>query len=92
MNFVKRSLVGGTKSGVIALGGVRALLLPALDPLAGPWASASLFSSPARLTEVVIRGLWLVARDPGAITKDGGLNVILPNRLADPLGMELLEL
>ena len=31
-------------------------------------------------------------RDPGAIAKDGDLNVILPNELADPLGIELLEL
>ena len=29
---------------------------------------------------------------PGAIAKDGSLNVILPNRLADLLGMELLKL
>ena len=28
----------------------------------------------------------------GAIAKDGSLNVILPNGLANPLGIELLEL
>ena len=33
-----------------------------------------------------------MAQDPGAIAKDGGLNVILSNRLVDLLGMELLEL
>ena len=34
-------------------------------------------------------------RDEGdldAIAEGGGLNMILPNGLADPLGMELLEL
>ena len=31
-------------------------------------------------------------QDPGAIAKNGGLNVILPNGLADLLGMELFRI
>ena len=92
MNFVKRSLVGRTRGRVIALGEVGASLLSALDPLARPWAPASSSSYPAGLIKVVTQGLRRVARDPGAITKDRSLNVILQDGLADLLGMELLEL
>ena len=92
MNFVKRSSVKGTRGGVIALGSVGATLLPGLNHLAGPWAPASSSSSPVGLTGVVTQELRRVIRDLGAIAKDGGLNIILPNGLADLLGMELLEL
>ena len=70
MNLMKRSLeVGGTKGGVKASGRVKALLLPALDPLAGPWALASLSSSPAGSTGVLTQRLRQVVQDPGAIAK-----------------------
>ena len=44
------------------------------------------------LAEELTRGLRWVVQDFGAIVKDGDLNVIFPNGLADPLGVELLEL
>ena len=73
MNLVKRSLeVGVTRGGLEASGGVEAsvgaLLLPALDPLAGVWLASS-SSSPARSTGVLTQGLRRVVRDLGAITK-----------------------
>ena len=74
MNLVKRSLeVGGTRGGVEASGGVgasvRALLLPALDLLAGPSAPPSLSSYLAGSTGVLTQGLRRVVRDPRAIAK-----------------------
>ena len=42
-------------------------------------------------TRVLTRELYWVVRDPGDIIIEG-LNVIFPNKLADPLGIELLEL
>ena len=90
MNLMKRSLkVGGTRGGVGALRGVGASLLSALYLL--PWAPAS-SSCSVGLTGGLMQGLRQVVQDPGAIAKDGGLNMILSNGLADPLGMELLEL
>ena len=90
MNFVKRSLEqGGTRSRVGASGGMGASSLPALDL---PSAPAGLFCSPAMSARRLTQGLRQVMQDPGTIAKGGGLNVILPNGLADPLGMELLEL
>ena len=74
---------GGTRDGVGAFAEVGASLLPVLDLL--PWAPASsscFVGSAERLT----RGLRRVVRDPGAIVKDGSLNVIFSNGLADPLG------
>ena len=92
MNFVKSSMVGGMRGRVIATGRVKASLLPGLNLLARPWALASSSSFLAESTGVVTQGLRQVAQDLEAIAKDGSLNVILPNGLADPLGMELLEL
>ena len=90
MNFVKRSLAGGgTRGGVEALGRVRASSLLTSDFFGAP---ASSSYSPGILVGGLTQGLHRVGRDPGAIAKDGGLNVILPNGLADSLGMELLEL
>ena len=42
--------------------------------------------------EGLTQRLHRVVQDPGAIAKDGDLNVIFPNRLANLLGMELLKL
>ena len=90
MNLVKRSLkVGGTRGEIGALGEIKASLLTALNlPL---WVLASL-SCFMGLTGGLTRELYWVVRGLGAIAKDGGLNVILPNGLADPLDIELLEL
>ena len=90
INFVKRSLAGGgTRGGVRALGGVRASLLPAS---VFPVAPASSSCSPGILARGLMQGLRRVVQDPGAIAKVKGLIVIIPNGLADPLDMELLEL
>ena len=91
MNFVKKSLMGGeTKGGVGASKEIRALLLLALDFLARPWVPVSLSYS-IELTKKLTQGLRWVVQDLEAIAIEG-LNVILSNGLADPLGMELLEL
>ena len=90
MNLVKRSLeLSGTRGGVKALGGVEASLLLAFNLLS--WAPAS-SSCSMESTRGLTRGLRRVVRDPGAIAKDRGLNVIFLNGLANPLNMELLEL
>ena len=90
MIFVKRfSAGGGTRGRVGALGQIGASLLPASDLLVMP---ASSSCSPRMLAGGLMQGLRRVVRNLGAIAKDGGLNVIFPNGLADPLGMELLEL
>ena len=60
---------GGTKGGVRASEGIGASLLPTLDPLAGPWAPASSFSSSAESTKVLIQGLRRIVRDLEAIAK-----------------------
>ena len=87
---MKRSSVGrGTRGGVETLERVGALLLLASDlPF---WAPVSSFCSVGSMRGLT-QGLRWVVQDAGAITKDEGLNVILSNGLADPLGMELLEL
>ena len=90
MNFVKRSLAGkGTRSGVGALEAVGALLLPVLDYSDAP---ASSSYSPGMSAAGLMQRFRRIVRDPGAIVKDGSLNVILSNGLANPLSMELLEL
>ena len=87
MNFVKRFLVGGgTKDRVEASRRVGALLLPVLD-LALASLSYFLGMSVGKLMQRLCR----VMQNPGTIAIKG-LNVIFLNRLADPLGMELLEL
>ena len=90
MNFMKRSLEGGEMRGRVgASRGVGTSLLPVLD--LPPWAPAS-SSCSMGLIERLTQGLRQVVGDSGAIAKDRDLNIILPNGLADPLGMELLEL
>ena len=90
MNFVKRSLEGGgTRGGMGALGGVGASLLPTSD-----FVPASLSCS-MRLTERLTQGLRRVVRDLGAIVKElksKEHDAIIPNGLADLLGIELLKL
>ena len=69
MNLVKRSLeVRGTRGRMEVSGGIGALLLPALDPLTGPWTPASSSSCPAGLTELLTQKLQQ-AQDPEAIAK-----------------------
>ena len=73
MNFVKKSLeIEGIRGGVEAFKGVgasvRALLLSALDLLAGPWVLGNSFSSPVGSTKVLMQGLR-EARDYRAIAK-----------------------
>ena len=58
---MKKSLQRRIRGGVVASGGVEALLLPALDPVAGPWTPASSFSSPAESTGMLTRELRRVA-------------------------------
>ena len=90
MNFVNRSSVGGRmKSRVGASERVKASLLPVSDVL-GALASSS--SSPGILVERLTQELCWMLRDLGVIAKDGSLNVIFLNGLADLLGIELLEL
>ena len=86
MNFVKRCLAGGKmKGGVKVSGGVGASLLPALDLM-----PTSLSCSPRMLIERLTWELSQVVQNPGAIAIKS-LNMILPNQLADPLDMKLLE-
>ena len=66
INFVKKSLVGGTRGRVGASRGVEALLLPASDLFAEPWRLASSFCSPMGLAKRLLQGLRQ-AQDPGAI-------------------------
>ena len=90
MNLVKRSSeVRRTRGRVGVLGGVGVSLLLTSDLL--PWAPTS-SSYSVGLTGGLTQLLRRVVQDPGTIAKDGGLNVILSNKLADLLGMELLEL
>ena len=78
------------RDGVGASGGVKTLLLLISDFPDGLWASASLSCSMELNGELTQELRWVV-QDSGAIAMRG-LNVILPNGLADPLGMELLKL
>ena len=99
MNFVNRfSAGGGTRGGIRASGKIGALvetlLFPVLDLLAGPWALVSSSCFPVRLGEGLTGGLRQ-AQNPGAIAtelKNKECNAILPNGLANLLGIELLEL
>ena len=73
MNLVKKSLVeGGTKSGVRASGGVRALVgassLSAFNPWTGPWPANS-FCSLVGSAERLMQKLHQV-RDPEAIVME----------------------
>ena len=87
MNFVKRSLEGGgIKSRVEVLGEVKALLLPALD-----LTSTSLSCSPGMLAGELTQRLRWVVQNLGAIVIKG-LNMILSNKLADPLDIELFRI
>ena len=66
MNFVKKSLVGGTRGEIGASRGVKALSLPTSDLPARPWRLASLSCSSVRLAKRLLQGLCR-AQDPGAI-------------------------
>ena len=76
----------GTRGGIRNSGGVRALLLLASDLV-----PASLSCFLGMSTRELMQGLRQAVQDPWAIAMKG-LNMILLNGLADPLGMELLEL
>ena len=84
MNFVKRSLEGGRIRSEVGVS-----LLPASDL---PNALANLSCSPEMSAGELTQRLHRMVQDPRAIVKDGDLNVILPNGLADLLGIELLKL
>ena len=56
MNFVKKSLVGGTRGEIRASGGVKALSLPASDLSAGLWGLASSFCSPVGSARGLLQG------------------------------------
>lgn len=95
MNFVKKSsLRERTKDGVGTTGGVkvliRALSLPILDYLAGPW-QASLFCFLIRLHERLTQGLR-GAKVFRAIAKDRSLIVTYPNWLTHLLYIKFLKL
>ena len=66
---------------------IEALFLPASD-----LAPTSLSCFPEMSAGGLMQELHWVVRDCGAIAKDRGLNVIFLNKLADPLGIELLKL
>ena len=67
--------------------GVKALLLPALD-----LAPASSSCFPGILAKRLTRGLCQVVQNSGVIAKNGGLNVIFLNGLANLLDMKFLKL
>lgn len=91
INWVKKSLVSREiKREMRALKEVRALLLRALNFPTRFWVLASFFSCLKRLTKRVMQGLCCIY-NPRAIIKDGDLNKIFSNGLADSLGMKLLE-
>ena len=74
INLMKRfSVEKRTRDGVGVSRGVgvsvRASLLLVLGLFARPWVPASLFSSPAGSTGVLIQGLWRVVQGSGAIAK-----------------------
>ena len=77
----------GMRGGVEASEGVEASLLPVSD-FTPPSSSCSL----GMLAEGLMQKLRQVVYNSGAIARDEGLNLILPNRLADLLGIKLLEL
>ena len=88
MNFVNRFLAGrGIKDGVGVSKKIGALSLPASD-----FAPASSSYFPEILAGKLIQGLCRVMWDFRAIVRDWDLNVILSNRLADPLDIKLLKL
>ena len=72
MNFVKRSLMGGIRDGIGALGGVGAservgaLLLPTSDLFVGPWGLACSSCSPIRSAGGLLQGFHQ-AQDSGGI-------------------------
>ena len=80
---------GETRGEVGALEGVEALLLLAIDLSGVP---ASLSCSLGLLVGGLTQRLYWVVQDSRAIAKDGGLNIIFLNGLADLLDMELLKL
>ena len=87
IDFVNRSLAGeGTRGGVGDSEGVGALLLLVLN-LAPASSSCFLEMLAGGLTQELCR----VVQDLRAIAKDGDLNVIFPNDLADPFSVELLK-
>ena len=76
INFVNRFLLEKrTRSGIRALEGVEALLLPVLDLPVGPWVPMSSSCSLVRLAKGLTQELCRMVQDPGAIVKDRGLNV-----------------
>ena len=79
----------GALGGVGALGGIGASLLSTSN-LSG--ARMSLSCSPGMLARRLTQRLRWMVQDLGAIAKDGSLNVIFPNGLADSLSMKLLKL
>ena len=88
MNFVNKFLARKkTRNRVEISKRIEALLLSVLD-----LTLASLSCSPGILAKKLMQELHQVVRDLRIIAKNGSLNVILPNRLADLLDMEFLEL
>ena len=78
---------GEIRDGVGVSRGVRVLSLLVLDLV-----PASLSCSLEILARELTQGFCQIMRNLGAIVKDRGLNKIFPSRLADFLGIELLEL
>ena len=92
MNFVHRYLAEeGMRDRVGTSEEIEASLLPVLDLLAEPLTPASSSCSVGLFGRLMQR-LRRVVQDSGVIVRDGVLIVILPNKLADPLDMQLLEL
>ena len=88
MNFVKKFLVrGGTRGKMGALEGIGDLLL-----LASDLAPANLSCSLEMLAGGLTKGSAGWCKILELFAKNGDLNVIFLNRLADPLGVELLKL
>ena len=88
MSFVNRSSTKKkTRSGIEALRKIKALSLPELD-----LAPASLSYLLEMLAERLMQRLRRVVQDLSAITKNGDLNVIISNGLANMLDIELLKL
>ena len=88
---MKRSILEeGTKSRMRVLKGVGTLFLLVLDLLSKIWAPASSSCSLKILVRRLTQKLCRVKQDLRAIVIEG-FNVILLNKLANPLGMKLLK-
>ena len=88
MNLMNRFLIGGkTRGGMGASKRVKTLSLPTSDILTGTWLPISLSCSLIGLIGRLTQELRQMVQDPGAIAKNGDLNIIFLNKLANLLSI-----